>query len=127
LKKLMTANAQPDASLRSHDFTSGNRESHADKDWVFGRWSDWRIWVYVILTLCIARPLLPGFFARFSYLEGRVVDYYQEWSSARSVLLHQPVYQQTIELLRRDFDAGIVDEKAWIVGYNVHPPPLRSC
>lgn len=50
------------------------------------------------------------------------MDYYQEWSSARSFILHEPIYRPTLELARRDFGARSVNSQTWILGYNVHPP-----
>lgn len=50
-----------------------------------------------------------------------VFDYYQEWSSARSWWLGEPVYQLTRETRLRDFP-GTDPRSPWLLGYNVHPP-----
>jgi len=50
-----------------------------------------------------------------------LTDFYQEWGSARSYWLGQPIYQDTAELVVRDFGPHLAGRK-WLLGYNVHPP-----
>lgn len=50
------------------------------------------------------------------------MDYYQEWSSVRSVILREPVYRPTSEFAKRDFGQRLNLKAPWNLGYNVHPP-----
>jgi hypothetical protein len=91
-------------------------------EWVFGRWTTARTVIWILLTICITKPMAPPFLKWFRNQGGTIMDYYQEWSSARSVILHQPVYQPTRELAPRDFGRRFNSKAPWNLGYNVHPP-----
>lgn len=51
----------------------------------------------------------------------RIIDYYQEWSSARSWWVGEPLYQLTNQTVLRDFPEADRNSTQ-LLGYNVHPP-----
>jgi hypothetical protein len=93
-----------------------------DGDWVFGRWTIARTIAWSLLAICLAVPLTPRLWGWFRNEHGVIMDYYQEWSSGRSIILGDPVYRPTIELVKRDFGMQADAGPSWNLGYNVHPP-----
>lgn len=84
----MTEITRPEVSLMSPEFAAETGKSLSDDGWVFGRWSEQRGRLYFMLTLCIAGLLVPIAQVAF-FLGNDSADFYQEWSSVRSVTSSQ--------------------------------------
>jgi hypothetical protein len=94
----------------------------SDSDWVFGRWTIARTLTWSVLAICVITPLAPQLWGWFRNQRGAIMDYYQEWSSGRSIIVGDPVYRPTFEFAKRDFGKRLNSSASWNLGYNVHPP-----
>lgn len=75
----------------------------------------------VLAALLVIWGLGPGVVRLIAGKPAGIADFYQEWSSARSYWLGQPLYQETVKLVPRDFGPRVSVE-GWLLGRNVHPP-----
>jgi hypothetical protein len=75
----------------------------------------------MIAALLVIGVLGPGLLRLMSPQPQGVADFYQEWSSARSYWLGEPLYQETRNLVARDFGPHR-KVRNWLLGRNVHPP-----
>jgi hypothetical protein len=88
-------------------------------------WTGERHWVWATLAVWIGLFLTPRFIESFRperwNLSGRLPDFFQEWSSARSYADGFPIYGGLTDAAKR-YVGGDVDPSRRLISFNAHPP-----
>ncbi|MBI5758942.1 MAG: DUF2029 domain-containing protein [Planctomycetales bacterium] len=86
-----------------------------------------RKWLWALLTVLVGIQQGPSFVASLRPRSDQGVDFFQEWSSAKSYLDTRPIYSRHAETipryLRLSVDAGQSESVEIEVDVNAHPPP----
>jgi hypothetical protein len=88
----------------------------------FGPWASPHCARWLLFSVVVAAVFGPGFVLGLQPGQGEILDFYQEWSSARCVLdglpAYMPVEESVVKLLGMNVAPGT--ELAWNI--NAHPP-----
>ena len=86
-----------------------------------------RIWVWGLLTVLVGIQQGPSFVASLRPRSHQGVDFFQEWSSAKSHLDSRPIYSRHSETIPRylglSVNAGRSEDVQIEIDVNAHPPP----
>jgi Glycosyltransferase family 87 len=86
-------------------------------------WSRWRFFLGPGLTLIVASTLAPLYLTAFWPPASRVVDFFQEWASARNYREGLPLYTPHSVTIPRYLGPGISTGEGLMIEVNAHPPP----
>jgi hypothetical protein len=87
-----------------------------------GTWSLWSFFLGPGLTLIVASTLAPLYLTAFWPPASRVVDYFQEWASARNYREGLPLYTPHSVTIPRYLGPGISTDEGLMIEVNAHPP-----
>jgi hypothetical protein len=85
-------------------------------------WSRWRFFLGPGLTLIVASTLAPLYLTAFWPPASRVVDFFQEWASARNYREGLPLYTPHGTTIPRYLGPGISTGAGLMIEVNAHPP-----
>ncbi|MCO6459047.1 MAG: DUF2029 domain-containing protein [Pirellulaceae bacterium] len=86
----------------------------------FGPWTAGRRLGWVLACLVVSSVFLPRYVAAWNPPPYQLIDFFQEWSSARNAVSGRPVYAPVAEAVERYLGLQKVPDGSWDV--NVHPP-----
>lgn len=86
----------------------------------FGPWTAGRRLGWVLACVVVASVFLPRYVAAWNPPPYQLIDFFQEWSSARNAASGRPVYAPVAEAVERYLGLQKVPDGSWDV--NVHPP-----
>lgn len=90
---------------------------------LFGPWPASRRVTWCVLAFVAAVIFGPGFLVSLRPPPARLVDFYQEYASARNVLTGRPIYTDQADTVEEYVGYRRADYGPYFIHRNAHPPP----
>lgn len=88
----------------------------------FGTWTTARKVRWTLLAIILGLVFAPRFFAALMPPKMQLIDFYQEWSSAKNVVEGLPTYAPLEMTVERYLGVRRAEGTEWYWDVNVHPP-----